>query len=142
MENGTYLIVNTKVLPPVYSKVVQAKQILAEGIAPNTSKAVQMVGISRSAFYKYKDCVFKYNENKENTITLTALLSDKAGVFSGLASLLYELGANIITVNQSSPIDGMAKVTLTASTDNVTVSLKELLDKIKSVKGIIGIKAE
>lgn len=142
MEKDSFLIVNTKILPEVYLKVVSAKQLLAEGVAANTSKAVKMVGISRSAFYKYKDYVFRFEKESENIITFTALLSDKAGVFSAMANMFFEMGANIITVNQSTPVDGTAKVVLTANTDNVKVSIDELIKNLKTIKGIIGIKAE
>ena len=136
------MIVNSKILPEVFLKVVSAKQLLSEGIAPNTSKAVKMVGISRSAFYKYKDYVFRFEKEGQNILTFTALLSDKAGVFSAMANVFYEVGANIITVNQSTPVDGTAKVVLTANTDNVSISVDELIAKLKKIQGIIGIKAE
>ncbi|MBR0466429.1 MAG: ACT domain-containing protein [Clostridia bacterium] len=142
MEKENFLIVNSKILPEVFLKVVSAKQLLSEGIAPNTSKAVKMVGISRSAFYKYKDYVFRFEKEGQNILTFTALLSDKAGVFSAMANVFYEVGANIITVNQSTPVDGTAKVVLTANTDNVSISVDELIAKLKKNQGIIGIKAE
>ena len=142
MEKENFLIVNSKILPEVFLKVVSAKQLLSEGIAPNTSKAVKMVGISRSAFYKYKDYVFRFEKEGQNILTFTALLSDKAGVFSAMANVFYEVGANIITVNQSTPVDGTAKVVLTANTDNVSISVDELIGKLKKIQGIIGIKAE
>ncbi|MBR3145222.1 MAG: ACT domain-containing protein [Clostridia bacterium] len=142
MEKENFLIVNSKILPEVFLKVVSAKQLLSEGIAPNTSKAVKMVGISRSAFYKYKDYVFRFEKEGQNILTFTALLSDKAGVFSAMANVFYEVGANIITVNQSTPVDGTAKVVLTANTDNVSISVDELIAKLKKIQGIIGIKAE
>ena len=142
MLNDKFLIINEKILPPVYSKVLLAKKFLAEGVAPNASKAVKMAGISRSAFYKYKDNVFKYEGKKEETVTLSAVLTDKAGVFSAMATLLYELGANIITVNQSSPKDGKAKVTLTANTEKVKTDMDTLLENLKTVKGIISVKIE
>ena len=129
MEKENFLIVNSKILPEVFLKVVSAKQLLSEGIAPNTSKAVKMVGISRSAFYKYKDYVFRFEKEGQNILTFTALLSDKAGVFSAMANVFYEVGANIITVNQSTPVDGTAKVVLTANTDNVSISVDELIAK-------------
>lgn len=142
MENKTFYIVDSNILPPVFKGVILAKKLLADSTAANVSKAVKMVGISRSAFYKYKDYVFEYNDNRDNTATLNAVLSDKAGVFSAMASLLYELGANIVTVNQTTPVDGTAKVSLNVRTDNIKITLEELLAKLKTVKGIISVKAE
>lgn len=53
-----YLLVNESLLPEVYSKVIAAKAYLASGEAPNATQAAKMAGISRSAYYKYKDGVF------------------------------------------------------------------------------------
>ena len=141
MEKECYYLVNSKILPSVYGGVLKAKALLAEGKAPNTSKAVQMAGISRSAFYKYKDYIFKYDGNDKNTVNLFAVLSDKAGVFSALTATLYQYGANILTVNQSVPVDGTADVRLTVKTDNIKLSLNELLTELKKVNGIVSIKS-
>lgn len=141
MEKEYYYLVNSKILPTVYGGVLKAKELLAEGKAPNTSKAVKMAGISRSAFYKYKNYIFKYDGNDKNTVNLFAVLSDKAGVFSALTATLYEHGANILTINQSVPIDGTADVRLTVKTDNIKLSLDELLTKLKKVNGVVSIKS-
>ena len=109
MKNSTYFLVDSKVLPSVFEGVVLAKELLADGRALNASQAVKMAGISRSAFYKYKDYVFKYSSNDQKTITLLAKLSDKAGTLSSLTTALYEYGANILTVNQAIPVDGTIK---------------------------------
>jgi len=140
MNNDNYFIVNSKVLPSVFSGVILAKEMLANGSASNTSQAVKMAGISRSAFYKYRDFVFKYKSTNGNTVNLSATLSDRAGVFSAMTTILYENGANIITVNQGIPINGTAAVTITVDTENVKISLEELLKKLNSVSGIITIK--
>ncbi len=142
MGENKYLLVNAKILPPIYKDVLKAKKLIAEGIAPNASQAVKMVGISRSAFYKYKNYVFESNDNYRNTVSLIAVLSDKAGVFSSMSSVLYELGANIITVNQTTPVDGTARVSITVTTDNIKVSIEELVKKLSEVKGILTIKTE
>lgn len=141
MKNETYFIVNSCVLPKIYSDVVYAKELLASGIAPNASKAVKMAGISRSAFYKYRNYVFKYDSGENNTVDFNAVLSDKAGVFSAMTTVLYEQGANILTVTQSKPVDGVAAVTLTVNTDNIKISLDDLLALLRNVNGIISVKA-
>ncbi len=141
MDKDYYLLVNTKILPPVFKNVVRAKKMLADGTAPNAMQAAKLAGISRSAFYKYKDFVFKYDADDENTVTLNALLSDRAGVFSAMTARLYEHGANIITVNQNKPVDSIAAVSLTVETENINISLEELLQDLSSVDGIISVKS-
>ena len=141
MNKGNYLVVNSDLLPPVFSGVIKAKKLLAEGIATNTSQAAKMAGISRSAFYKYRDYVFEYEDANHSTVNLSAVLTDRVGVFSALTSVLYENGANIITVTQGLPVNGTAAVSLTVGTDNVKISLDELLSKLKSADGIISVKA-
>ena len=141
MNKGNYLVVNSDLLPPVFSGVIKAKKLLAEGIATNTSQAAKMAGISRSAFYKYRDFVFEFEDLNHSTVNLIAVLTDRVGVFSALTSVLYENGANIITVTQGLPVNGTAAVSLTVGTDNVKISLDELLSKLKSADGIISVKA-
>lgn len=142
MEKDCFLVVNSKVLPSVYKNVLRAKTLLAEGKAPNASQAVKAVGISRSAFYKYKDYVFEYqSDSKNQTIHLNALLNDRAGVFSAMTAMLYRYGVNIITVNQSMPVNGMATVSLTISIGAIKISLDELLQELRTVDGIISVKS-
>lgn len=140
MESKTYFLVNSKVLPSVFEQVVIAKELLASGKAQNTSTAIKMAGISRTAFYKYKDYVFKYSDGTNKTVTLVAKLSDKAGVFSALTTALYEYGVNILTINQGIPVDGVADVSLTIETQNITIGLNELLINLKKITGIVSIK--
>ena len=140
MKKNSLLIVNTKVLPSVFESTIEVKELLAEGKAKSVSEAVKTVGISRSAFYKYKDYVFRLKNTNTRTIGIKATLSDKAGVFSLMTKVLSENGANIITINQGAPTDGQAPVTLTVSIDNLTVSTEELLEKLKSSDGVLTVK--
>lgn len=140
MNENQFFLVNSAILPPVFSKVVAAKELLANGKASNASQAAKMAGISRSAFYKYKDFVFKYTDGGANTANLSALLTDKAGVFSALTTVLYQHGANIITVNQGMPVDGTATASLTIRTENLNVSLDRLVKSIAAVPGVITVK--
>ena len=141
MKKDTYFLVNSKVLPPVFEAVVAAKDLLAGGSAKNVSEAVKTVGISRSAFYKYRDFVFKQENANINHITISAVLSDKAGVFSSLTRVLFENGANLVTVNQGVPSGGVAPVTVTVCTDNIPIPLDELLEKLRQTEGIMSVKS-
>ncbi len=140
MNTDRYLLVSTRVLPSVFEGVILAKELLATGRASSTAAAVKEAGISRSAFYKYKDFVFKYSGGEGDTLNLNAQLSDRAGVFSALTAVLYNCGANIITVSQGIPENGIANVSLTVSTGSSGISPEELLQKLLKTDGVVSIK--
>ncbi len=139
MQTEEFLLINKKALPEVYSGVVRVKELIA-GKGLTTLEAVKEAGISRSAFYKYKDYVFKYTEDGVRPLNLTAVLNDKAGVFSALTAELYKYGANILTINQSMPTDGIATVSLVISIKNLEISLETLLNLLEKVEGVVSIK--
>ena len=101
MGKVNYLLLDMSVLPEVYVKVIEAKGYLQSGEAANASQAVKMAGISCSAYYKYKDKIFEYSEQGDDTTTINAKLQDNAGVLSSVMNELYLAGANILAVNQS-----------------------------------------
>ena len=110
-EQNKFLLVDLSVLPEVFTKVVEAKRYMAQGKAKSYSDAAKMAGISRSAFYKYKDKVYPYESNSlTRVLTLTVTLLDEPGILSSLITGLYQIGANIITINQNIPVDGVAPV--------------------------------
>ena len=136
MGKSRYLLVDSSILPPVFEKVLLAKELLASGKAPSAATAAKTAGISRSAFYKYKDFVFNYSCGG-NTVSLNAILSDRAGVFSSLTAALYDCGANIVTVTQGLPENATANVSLTVET---TKDADFLLETLSRVDGVISLK--
>lgn len=137
MSEKRYVLVDESVLPEVYSKVIFAKQLLTSGAADSASQAAKLAGLSRSAFYKYKDFVFSYNKSTaERIVTICFTLKDKPGVLSQLLAELYRLGANILTVNQNIPIQNTALVSITARVDSLTVSVDEMLSVLKGIEGV------
>lgn len=137
MGNVNYYLVNSNILPPVYSKVIQAKNYIASGEASSAAQAAKMAGISRSAYYKYKDAVFEYNaENNDETQTISAKLRDNAGVLSALMSEIYKAGANVLSVSQSVPVNSVADVCITVRVTEMTMTVDELVENIKSIIGV------
>lgn len=113
MEFPKYLLVDSKVLPDVFLKVLEAKTLLAKGKAKNSSEAARMSGLSRSAFYKYKDSIFEYDSRMRGSMTtLYISLEDEPGVLSNVMGCICDMGGNIITINQNIPTDGVAPVTI------------------------------
>ena len=107
MDEHKFILLESSVVPDVFIKVLEAKRLLAEGEAKSATQAAKTAGISRSAFYKYKDSVFSYGKGSGGSIlTVSATLKDRAGVLSGLLLEFYKAGANILTVNQNIPTGG------------------------------------
>lgn len=142
MKNSSYLLVDASSLPEVYGKVLQAKQLLANREASSTSEAVRMVGISRSVFYKYKDAVFPYNKKQSSQIlTIQAILLDRPGVLMSLMAVFYDVGANILTINQNIPVDGRALISVSARTEAMEMPVEDLLEKLRNVEGVLSIQS-
>ncbi len=136
------LLVNAAALPDVFQKVVEAKRLIASGQAKTASEASRMCGISRSAYYKYKDYVFEYTSPLGQTVSLQAALRDKAGVLSQFLQVLYSCKANLLTVNQGLPVNGIASFSVSFrieefDAESVLATLSEL-DGVISVKQIHG----
>lgn len=137
MNDVKLVLIKAEVLPEVFNKVIEAKQYLVSGKAVNTSEAARMAGISRSAFYKYKDAVYPYKDKAANQlITVHAVLLDKPGVLMALISAFYSAGANILTVNQNIPVMGVALVSISARIDSVKMPTENLLDSLREIDGV------
>lgn len=136
MGKVNYLLVDMSILPSVYTKVIEAKGYLQSGEASNASQAAKMAGISRSAYYKYKDKIFEYSEQGDDVSTINAKLKDKSGVLSSVMNELYLAGANILSVNQSIPVNNIADVSITVRFADAGESKEQLIEKIKTVGGV------
>ena len=135
------VVIDSKVLPEVYLKVLEAKKMIARGDAKSSVDACKAIGISRSAYYKYKDSIFFYEEKLTNKIiSLYAVLKDEPGVLSSILSTIYEFGANILTVNQNIPIDSVATVTFSIKLNNDSINTKMLKTMLSDVYGVVDIK--
>ena len=133
-----YLLVEAGVLPEVFVKVTQVQELLETGEVKTVADAVERIGISRSAYYKYKDSVRPFRDMKQGGIvTFNALLRDKKGTLSSLLAIFVDTGANILTINQSIPTNGAALVTISATTENMPVGVDELIAKARGQDGVI-----
>ncbi|MCH5315976.1 MAG: ACT domain-containing protein [Eubacterium sp.] len=143
MKKVKYLLVNSTILPAIYLKVIEAKNYLATGEASSAAQAVRMAGISRSAYYKYKDAIFEYNgDNSDDTATINAKLKDNAGVLSSLMSEIYKAGANVLSVNQSVPVNSVADVSVTVRITEMNVPIEKLAESIRVLDGVNSVSFE
>ncbi len=135
-----YLLIKTDALPEVYARVVQAKRLLSTGEAASSSEAARLAGISRSAYYKYKDVVWSYDGAKQQrVITVHAVLEDSPGVLAAFMAVLCDAKANILTVNQNIPVNGAASASVSASIEHLTITISQLLSNLSSLPGVISI---
>ena len=133
-----YYLVAAEALPEIFIKVAEAKRMMQSGEVDTVGAATKMVGISRSAFYKYKDSVQPFNDMKsEHIITFYAMLKDTAGVLSRVLSVFAASGANILTINQSIPTNGCAALTISAETSDMEESLEQLLGQVANLEGVV-----
>ncbi|MCI5691058.1 MAG: ACT domain-containing protein [Clostridiales bacterium] len=133
-----YYIVEADALPEIFRKVVDARCMLDTGEAETVNQAVQMAGISRSAFYKYKDAVRPFQEMLHGRIvTFQLMLKDEPGILSHVLNLFAASGANILTINQGLPINGCAVVTMNVETSSLQLSLQELLARLDTAEGVL-----
>ena len=132
-----FYIVAAEALPEIFVKVAEAKRMMQTGEADTVGAATRRVGISRSAYYKYKDAVQPFNDMKAEHITFYTMLKDNPGVLSNVLTIFADSGANILTINQSIPTNGCAAVTISAETSEMAESLEELMGQIASAEGVV-----
>ena len=136
-----YYIVEASALPEVFLKVAEAKRLLSTGEASTVNEATRITGISRSAFYKYRDAVLPFqNMMTGRIITFQLLLHDEPGLLSEILSILANAKANIITINSIVPTNGTAVDTISGETIDLNDSLEELMNRLSVFHGVV--KAE
>ena len=136
-----YYIVEASALPEVFLKVAETKRLLTTGEAATVNEATQITGISRSAFYKYRNSVLPFqNMMAGRIITFQFLLQDKPGVLSNILNTLADRKVNILTINSIIPSNGCALVTISAETRNLTILLEDLIHEIGNIPHVL--KAE
>lgn len=140
-EKRKYFVVTPKALPEVLLKVVEAKQLLESGRVQTVQEAIEKVGISRSSFYKYQDDIFLYHENtKGQTFTMVMQMDDEPGLLSEVLRIIAQFHANVLTIHQSIPVNGIASVTLSADVLPTTGDVDLMNAEIEALKGIHYVK--
>lgn len=136
-QKPSYLLVDTAVLPDIFPKVVEAKRLLKTGKCKTASEAAEKLKISRSAFYKYKDCVFPFEEmGKDKIITMFFELLDEPGVLSQVLKTFAAAQASVLTINQNIPVNQSANITISFRTEGMNRTMEALLKKLKTVEGV------
>ena len=130
-----------KAIPEVLLKVVEAKRLLESEKVLTIQEAVDAVGISRSSFYKYKDDIFPFHDNSQGTtITLTFQMDDEPGILSDVLKIIAEYRANILTIHQSIPINGIASLTLSIQVLQTTGDISRMIEQLEGQTSVHHVK--
>ena len=136
-EKSKYFVVKQKAVPEVLLKVVEAKRLLESSKAMTVQEAAEQVGISRSSFYKYKDDIFPFHDNsKGKSITFILQMDDEPGLLPLVLQTIAEYKANVLTIHQTIPINGVASLTLTVDLLPITKDVSSMIEQIESQPGI------
>ena len=140
-EATKYFVVKQKAIPEVLLKVVEAKRLLESEKVLTIQEAVDAVGISRSSFYKYKDDIFPFHDNSQGTtITLTSQMDDEPGILSDVLKIIAEYRANILTIHQSIPINGIASLTLSIQVLQTTGDISRMIEQLEGQTSVHHVK--
>ena len=136
-EKNRYYVVTKKAVPEVLLKVVEAKRLLESAKASTVQEAADMVGISRSSFYKYKDDIFPFHDNaKGKTITFILQMDDEPGLLSDVLKIIAEFHGNILTIHQTIPLNGVASLTISVDIAEDRGDASEMINEIESRQGV------
>lgn len=137
MDHTKYYVVKKKAVPEVLLKVVEVKRLLAAERNITIQEAADRIGISRSSFYKYKDDIFPFHENeKGQTITLAIQMDDVPGLLAEILKEVASYRANILTIHQSIPLNGVATITLSVEILSTTGNISEMVNEIEMNEGV------
>lgn len=140
---GKYYVVDREMLPDILDKVVAARTLLQRGEVSNISEAVKRVGISRSAYYKYKDCVYLQNSDvSERKAVISLMLYHRSGILSKVLDMMSQVQANIITINQNIPIHDLASVVISFELSNMSISIDAMLKQLSDLDGVTNVRLE
>lgn len=135
--SGNYLVIDKRVLPDVYEKVVFAKKLLKDGKVKEVTEAVKVAGISRSVYYKYKDFVFDFSETSQGRrVTFNLIVKHQKGVLSDISNFILEHGGNILTINQGIPLNGLANLSVTIDISTLEGDIKTLTEGLEKINNV------
>lgn len=137
-QKPKYFIVEASALPEIYLKVAEAKRLLETGEAQTVNAAALKVGISRSAFYKYKDAIRPFRDMLHGRIvTIQVLLRNEPGALSSVLNMFADWGGNVLTINQAIPGGDAAVVTVGLETSELGTDLEQLLAALRAKREVV-----
>jgi chorismate mutase len=136
-QDTGYYVIRKQAVPDVLLKVVEAKKLLESGKVKTVHEAAERLGISRSSFYKYKEDIYEFHDSLQGTtLTLTFQMNDEVGLLSYVLNLIAEFGANILTIHQSIPLNGVASISITIQVLPTTRDIMEMISLMEKTDGV------
>lgn len=136
-KRDRFFLVREDALSESMVKVLEAKRLLERGKVSTVKEAVEQVGLSRSAFYKYKDGIFPFHQVvKEEIVTLFCYLDDQPGSLTKLLDKLAKNRGNVLTIHQSIPLQGRANVSLSVDTSMLTMDVDDLIQELELIEEV------
>ena len=140
-EKGKYFVLKQKAVPEVLLKVVEAMRMLDSDPSMTVQEATDQLGISRSSYYKYKDDIFPFHDSAQGTtLTLSCQMNDEPGLLSDVLKVVAEFKANILTIHQSIPINGIASLSLSIQILAATGDVSEMIQEMEKKNGVHSVK--
>lgn len=140
-EKYPFYVISQNVLPEVFLKVVEVKELLEKNKMLTVQEASETIGISRSSFYKYKDAIFPfYDKGRGQAITLLINLEDEKGRLSDVLNDIASAGGNVLTINQMLPMNGIAIINLCVETSHMSMEIEALINELRILNGVQDIK--
>jgi chorismate mutase len=134
---SSFLIVDKKILPDYYEKVIEARSLLESHQAKTVTEAVERCGISRNTYYKYKDCIFSFDATRSTRkAVLSILLKDESGALSSVLNMVSSHHVSILTISQAVPVAGMANVLLSLDISAIGDGMESLLYDLKRLEAV------
>lgn len=138
MAKSKLYLVEASMLPDVFLRVCEAKELLARGTVRTVAEATARAGISRSAYYKYKDSITPFRDvRRDRIVTMSLITQDRPGALSSVLTLFAEAGANILTINQSIPTNGVGVVTISFTAEDLRSGLDELREQLSALPTVV-----
>ncbi len=136
-EDTGYYVLKKQAVPEVLLKVLQAKKLLDSGKCKTVNEAAERLGISRSSFYKYKDDIYEFHDSLQGTtLTLNLQVDDELGLLSDVLKIIADCGANILTIHQAIPYNGVASLSVGIQVFQTTKDIAVLLEKLETLTGV------
>ncbi len=136
-KNTGYYLIQKRAVPEVLQKVVEVNKLLASGRARTVNEATNAVGISRSTYYKYADDVEEFRDSSEGTtLTIFCEINDERGLLADMLGIISESRANILTIHQSIPLNGVASLSVSFQILEDTDNINNMLEKIEGLDGV------
>ncbi len=136
-ESTEYYIVRARAVPEVLRGVARANQLLASGKVRTVNEAAELAGISRSSYYKFKDDIEEFHDSMSGmNITFFCEINDETGILASLLGIISGCNANILTIHQSIPINGVADLSISLQIRDNTEDISQMIRKIEALSGV------